>query len=99
MAVEKLESWQKWLLGIVTSLIIAGIPTVVAYEIANHDKLSSIEAKVTMVSYRADKLEERDSQIALRVSTTEAELKKQAMDILSVKLKLPNPYEPRDKIP
>lgn len=99
MAIERLENWQKWLMGIVTAFIIAGVPATVGYVISIHDTLAQVEATTRMINYRIDRLEDADKQIASRQNITDAELKKQSMDVLSIHLQLTNSYEARARIP
>lgn len=99
MSTEKLESWEKWLLRIVTALIITGVPTTVAYVVSIHDSLAVIEAKLAMQTYRTDQLEEAHKQLLAHLVQTDSKVTEQSKDIFFIRARLENSYAARSRIP
>lgn len=95
MAIEKLESWHKWLLGIVTVMICTGIPTTVGYVVGIRESIEKVDAKITMVNYRVGQLEEADKVISARQSSTAEELIRQSKDIFLLTAKVDHTYASR----
>lgn len=95
MAIEKLESWHKWLLGIVTVMICTGIPTTVGYVVGIRESIEKVDAKITMVNYRVGQLEEADKVISARQSSTAEELIRQSKDIFLLTAKVDHTHASR----
>lgn len=97
MAIEKLESWHKWLLGIVTVMICTGIPTTVGYVVGIRESIEKVDAKITMVNYRVGQLEEADKVMGARQSSTAEELIRQSKDIFLLTTKVDHTYASRGR--
>lgn len=97
MAIERLESWQKWILGIVTTMICAGIPTTVGYVVGIRDSIEKVDAKITMINYRVGQLEEADKVITARNSTISEEVIRQSRDIFLLTAKVDHTYASRGR--
>ena len=95
MAIEKLESSHKWLLGIVTVMICTGIPTTVGYVVGIRESIEKVDAKITRVNYRVGQLEEADKVISARQSSTAEELIRQSKDIFLLTAKVDHTYASR----
>lgn len=83
MAVERLETWQKWLFGILTALIISGVPVTVGYVVSIHDTLLKIEGKVEFTNYRLGKVEEDKEEF-------KDEIEKASREIFTLNTRLDN---------
>lgn len=97
MAIEKLESWHKWLLGIVTVMICTGIPTTVGYVVGIRESIEKVDAKITMINYRVDQLEQADKAITARSTTIGEELVRQSKEIFLLTAKIDHTYASRTR--
>ena len=99
MAAERLETWQKWFLGIITAVIISGIPATFAYVVATHESVLAVKSEMALQNWRIEKLEEADKDHLRRIEFNDVELVKQSKEIFSLTAKMDDSYVARARIP